>query len=98
MTVTNLATAAKSFTVSVADDGTDGVTFATNGGTFTLAPGASRAVALTVTSSKNAVDGNRFAQVNVSSGGATVAHAALYTLVGEGDAAPGRHMAPPPFA
>lgn len=98
MTVTNLATTARTFTVAVADDGADGVTFATTGGTFTLAPGASRAVALTVTSTKGAVDGHRFAQVNVASGGATVAHAALYTLVGSGDAAPGQHMTPPPFA
>ena len=98
MTVTNLAAAARTFTVAVADDGADGVTFATSGGTFTLAPGASRAVTLTATSTKNAVDGHRFAQVNVSTGGVTVAHAALYTLVGAGDAAPGRHMAPPPFA
>lgn len=98
MTVTNLTTTTRSFTVAVADDGSDGVTFATTGGTFTLAPGASRAVPLTVNTSRNAVDGHRFAQVNVSSGGVTVAHAALYTLVGEGAAAPGRHMAPPPFA
>jgi hypothetical protein len=98
MTVTNLATTARTFTVAVADDGADGVTFATTGGTFTLAPGASRAVALTVTSTKGAADGHRYAQVNVSSGGATVAHAAMYTLVGSGDAAPGQHMAPPPFA
>lgn len=98
MTVTNLTTTTRSFTVAVADDGADGVTFATTGGTFTLAPGASQAVALTVTAAKNAADGHRFAQVNVSSEGVTVAHAALYTLVGEGDAAPGKHMAPPPFA
>lgn len=98
MTVTNLATVTRSFTAAVADDGADGVTFAASGGSFTLAPGASQAVKLTVTSTKNAVDGHRFAQVKVSSGGGTVAHAALYTLIGAGDAAPGRHMAPPPFA
>jgi subtilisin family serine protease len=98
MTVTNLATTTKTFAVAVADDGADGVTFATSGGSFTLAPGASQSVKLTVTSTKNAVDGHRFAQLNVSSGGVTVAHAALYTLIGAGDAAPGRHMAPPPFA
>jgi subtilisin family serine protease len=100
ITVTNISNAAKTFAVSVVDsDGADGVAFAGgSGGAFTLAPGASKTVTVTVTSTKKAADGNRYGQLNVTSGGVTVAHAALFMLVGEGDAAPGQHMAPPPKA
>jgi subtilisin family serine protease len=51
-TVTTLATTTRTFAVAVADDGADGVTFATSGASFTLAPGASQSVKLTVTSTK----------------------------------------------
>ena len=84
--------------MAVADDAADGVLFTTSGGTFTLAPGASRAVAVTMVATKGAADGHRQATLRVSTGGVEVAHAMLYTLVGSGDRAPGQHMLPPPKA
>jgi minor extracellular serine protease Vpr len=96
--VTNLSSTAKTFTVAVTDDAADGVTFGTTGGTFTLAPGASRAVSVSMTSTKGVADGNYQATLRVSSGGVEVAHAMLFALVGEGDRAPGQHMLPPPMA
>lgn len=97
LVLTNLGDAAKTFTVAVNDDGSDGVTFAASG-TFTLAPGATQAFTVTVTSTKGAPDGHHQAKLAVSAGGIEVAHARLYTLVGEGDRAPGQHMLPPPKA
>jgi hypothetical protein len=96
--ITNLAGASKTFTVAVVDDGSDGVVFSTNGGTFTLAPGASRNVTVTMTSAKGAPDGAPQATLRVTSSAVEVAHAALFVLVGEGDLAPGQHQLPPPKA
>ena len=96
--ITNLASVAKTFTVAVADDNSDGVLFSTSGGTFTLAPGSSRNVTVTMASTKSAPDGNHQATLTVASGGAEVAHAMLFTLVGEGDRSPGQHQLPPPKA
>jgi hypothetical protein len=84
--------------VSVSDTASDGVTFATNGGTVTLAAGASATFTVSLTAAKNAADGHKQATLRVSSGGSEVAHAMLYVLVGEGERAPGRHMLPPPKA
>jgi subtilisin family serine protease len=98
MTITNLSGSARTYTVSVVDSADDGVVFSGGVASFTLAPGASKVVSLSAASTKKAVDGNRYAQVVVASGGVAVAHAALFLLVGEGDAAPGQHMLPPPFA
>jgi minor extracellular serine protease Vpr len=53
---------------------------------------------VTATTFKGAADGHRQATLRVSAGGTEVAHAMLYQLVGSGDAAPGQHMLPPPFA
>ena len=96
--ITNLSEVARSFTVAVQDDAADGVTFSTSGGTFTLAPGASRAVTVAVSSGRGAPEGHHQAELTVTSGQAEVAHAMLYALVGQGDRAPGRHMLPPPKA
>lgn len=67
---------------------------------FTLAPGASRTVAVTVTVTrrKRTADGHYQATLRVSAAGTEVAHAMLYTLIGTGDAAVGQHQLPPPFA
>ena len=72
--------------------------FGTSGGSFTLAPGASQTVTVTVAATKGAADGHHQATLRVTSGAVEVAHAMLYTLVGEGDRAPGQHMVPPPKA
>jgi minor extracellular serine protease Vpr len=98
MTVTNIGDTSRSYTVSVNDASADGVTFATSGGSFTLAAGASRAVTITAQSTKAVPNGHKQATLRVTSGGTEVAHAMLYTLVGVSQRAPGRHMTPPPFA
>lgn len=96
--ITNLSSTTKTFTVAVADDASDGVLFSTTGGTFTLAAGASRTVSVSMVAAKGAPDGNHQATLRVTTGGVEVAHAMLFTLVGEGDRAPGQHMLPPPKA
>ena len=96
-TIRNVTSSAKTYTVAVSDTAADGAAFA-GGGTFTLAPGASRTVTVTVTTAKGVADGFKQAFLRVSTGGTEVAHAALFALVGEGQAAPGRHQLPPPKA
>jgi len=96
--VTNLSGSTRTYSAAVSDVLADGVTFGGAGGSFTLAPGQSTAVTVTVVATKGAADGHKWATLRVSSGGSEVAHGMLYTLVGEGDAAPGQHQLPPPFA
>ena len=96
--ITNISSATKTFTVSVTDTSSDGVQFGTNGGTVTLAAGASATFKVSAVSSKGVTDGHKQATLRVSVGGTEVAHAMLYVLVGEGERAPGRHMLPPPKA
>jgi subtilisin family serine protease len=96
--ITNLAGATKTFTVTLADDASDGVLFSTNAGTMTLGPGQATNATVTMAASKGVADGNRQATLRVTSGGVEVAHAMVFVLVGEGDRAPGQHMLPPPKA
>jgi minor extracellular serine protease Vpr len=98
VTITNISDAPQVFALSVSDDASDGVTFATNGGTVSLAPGASATFRVSATAAKNAADGHKQATLRVSVAGNEVAHAMLYVLIGEGERAPGRHMLPPPKA
>ncbi|HET7734429.1 MAG TPA: S8 family serine peptidase [Nocardioidaceae bacterium] len=94
--VTNTTGSSASYSATVQDAAADGATFA-GGGSFTLAAGESRAVTVTLSVLKRAADGHKWATLRVSRGGAEVAHAMLFTLVGEGVAAPGQHMTPPAF-
>jgi hypothetical protein len=96
--VTNLTGATATFAIALADDASDGVTFAVGTAAVTLAPGASATVGVTAVAQRAIADGPRQAFVRVSTGGVEVAHGAVYALVGSGDAAPGQHMLPPPFA
>ena len=96
--VTNISTAPRAYVAAVADDAGDGVLFATTKNTFTLQPGQSTTIPVTATATKKASQGQRQAMLRLSIGGVEVAHAALWTLIGSGDRAPGQHMAPPPFA
>jgi len=79
----------------VGDDLADGLTFGTTGSSVTVAPGQSSTVTVTAVGTKGAADGNKWATLRLGSGGVEVAHAMLYALVGEGDAAPGQHQLPP---
>jgi len=96
--VTNLSGTEMTYSAAVTDNLADGVTFVVSGDSFTLDPGESASVTVTATSVKRAADGHKWATLRISSGGAEVAHGMLYTLVGEGDQAPGQHQLPPPFA
>ena len=97
LTLTNLGTAAASFSWSVVDTLNDGVTFS---GTqsATVAAGASTTITLSATATKGAADGHKWATLRITNGNNEVAHAMLYVLVGEGDRAPGQHQLPPPKA
>jgi subtilisin family serine protease len=90
--ITNLTGATRTFSAAVADSSADGVTFATNGGAFTLAPGASHTINVSVVVAKAAADGPRQAFLRLTAGGAEVAHSVLFTFVGEGARAPGPHL------
>jgi minor extracellular serine protease Vpr len=90
--VTNLTASTATMAASVADDGTDGVTFATSGGTLTLGPGATGQLSVSVAVAKGAADGPRQATVRLTSGGVEVAHSVVFVFVGEGDRAPGPHL------
>jgi minor extracellular serine protease Vpr len=96
--ITNLAAVPKTFTVTLADDASDGVLFSTNAGTVTLGPGQATSATVTMDAAKAAADGNRQATLRVMSAGVEVAHAMVFVLVGEGDRAPGQHQLPPPKA
>ena len=80
------------------DTASDGVQFGTNGGSVTLAAGASATFKVSAVASKGATDGHKQATLRVSVGATEIGHAMLYVLIGEGERAPGRHMLPPPKA
>lgn len=97
ITITNIGAASQTFNAVVVDSTSDGADF-TGSASFTLTPGGSRSVTISVAVAKQAADGNKQAVLRVSSGGTEVAHGMLFVLVGSGDAAPGQHMVPPPKA
>ena len=67
--VTNSSGASATYTVAVDDGSADGATFS-GGGTFTLAPGESRVVTVTLAVVKRAAEGHKWATLRISSGGA----------------------------
>ncbi|MFW5468746.1 S8 family serine peptidase [Knoellia sp. CPCC 206435] len=93
--VTNTSDSATSVSVVVSGDAPDGVTFRVTPGTAALAPGASTTVTVTATPTKGAAEAFYQAQVDVRAGGAVAAHGMLFTVVGQGVAAPGQHQTPP---
>ena len=95
ITLTNTSGSTKSFTVSVADDAADGVTYSVSSTTISLAAGASATVPVTVATAKGAPDGFYQAKLVVSAGGAELAHGVLFTAIGAGVGAPGQHTDPP---
>jgi subtilisin family serine protease len=97
-TVMNIDDVARTYTVALADDASDGVLFSTSATSFTLQPGTSRSITIDAVATRRITEGPRQATLRVSSGGFEVAHSVVYVLIGSGDRAPGQHMAPPPFA
>jgi minor extracellular serine protease Vpr len=80
VTVTNLG-AGGSFSLTVADVTSSGVSFAVSPRTLTLGAGESGTAVVTMNAAKRAAFSDHQATLSVSSGGVEVAHAAGYTLV-----------------
>jgi subtilisin family serine protease len=80
VSVTN-AGATGTFSFAVADAAGNGVSFAVNPSTLTLAAGASGTITVTAAAAKGAAAGDNQATLSVSKSGVEVAHAAVYTLV-----------------
>jgi subtilisin family serine protease len=92
--LTNITATAKTYTVAISDDASDGVLFS-GGGTVTVSAGASASVTISIATGKGAADGNRQATVRVSASGGEIAHAVAFALIGSGTGAPGQHLLPP---
>jgi len=80
VTVTNLG-ASGSFSLTVADLTSSGVSFAVNPSTLTISAGESGTAVVTMNAAKGAALNDHQATLSLSSGGVEVAHAAVYTLV-----------------
>jgi minor extracellular serine protease Vpr len=80
VTVTNLG-ASGSFSLTVADVTSSGVSFAVSPSTLTLGAGESGTALVTMNAAKGAALNDHQATLSLSSGGVEVAHAAVYTLV-----------------
>jgi hypothetical protein len=80
VTVTNLG-ASGSFSLSVADVTSSGVSFAVSPSTLTLGAGESGTAVVTMDAVKDAALNDHQATLSLSSGGVEVAHAAVYTFV-----------------
>jgi len=80
VTVTNLG-ASGSFSLTVADVTSSGVSFAVSPSTLIIGGGESGTAVVTMNAAKGAAFNDHQATLSLSSGGVEVAHAAVYTLV-----------------
>jgi len=80
VTVTNLG-ASGSFSLTLADVTSSGVSFAVSPSSLTLGAGESGTAVVTMNAAKGAALDDHQATLSLSSGGVEVAHAAVYTLV-----------------
>jgi len=80
VTVTNLG-ASGSFSLTLADVTSSGVSFAVSPSSLTLGAGESGTAVVTMNAAKGAALNDHQATLSLSSGGVEVAHAAVYTLV-----------------
>ena len=80
LTLSNISGAAKTFNVSVGA-GDASVAYSVSPASLSLASGASGVVTVTMTASQGAAKGDHSAKLAVSSGGAEVAHAVVYTFI-----------------
>jgi len=78
--ITNLRSLTHTYTFSIAGGGS-GVAFSLNVSAFTLTPGESKTILVTMTADKGATLGDHQAQLNVSGIGSQCAHMALYTFI-----------------
>lgn len=79
--LTNLSSAAQTFSLQVTEASGAAVAFAVSGESVTLAPGASVSVAVSMSALKAASVGPKQAVLQVSAGGTVVANAMLFTLI-----------------
>jgi minor extracellular serine protease Vpr len=80
VTLTNLSGAPKTFALAIVDAETSGVTYSLSRSGVALGAGESATVIVTMTAVRGA-SGDQQAVLDVTLGGQSVAHAALYTLV-----------------
>jgi subtilisin family serine protease len=80
VTLTNLGSSTATFSASVGA-GDRSVAYSVSGGTLTLGPRAAGAIRIMMTAVMGAVPGDHQAVLTIGSGGTTVAHAAVYTLI-----------------
>ncbi|QSI77002.1 S8 family serine peptidase [Niveibacterium microcysteis] len=81
VTLTNLSGAAQTYSLAVGPVSGSGVGFSVSTPSVTLAAGASTTVSVSANAAQGATAGGKQAVLWISSGGAPVAHAVLYTLV-----------------
>lgn len=81
VTVTNLGGARGSFSLSVADVTSSGVSFAVSPSTLSIGAGESATATVTMSAAKGAALADHQATLSVGRGGVEVAHAAVYTFV-----------------
>jgi len=79
--VTNLGSAAATWSLGIADTTGTGVAFSASPSTVNLAAGASATVTVTMTAAKGASGGDHQAWLTVKAGSTLVAHAAVYAIV-----------------
>jgi subtilisin family serine protease len=79
--LTNVSGAPATFTLAVGSSSGTGVSYGVSGTPVTLAAGATATVQVTMTAAKNSSRGHHRAWLEISSSGANVAHAAVYTFV-----------------
>jgi len=79
--ITNLGAGSRTYTLSVGTSTGTGVGYSVSPASVTLAAGASATVTVTMNAAKTASAGDHFTTLRISSGGAEVAHAVVYTLI-----------------
>lgn len=82
VTLTNLGASAATWSLAVTDNSPDtSVSYAVSPSSVSLAPGASATVTVTMSAARGASAGGHQATLDVASGGTSIAHAVLYTLI-----------------
>ena len=81
VTFTNLTGSSKTYSLALSGASSGGVTFGLSTTSVTLGAGESASVWVTLATAKGAAGGDHQAQLNISVGGAQVAHAALYVFM-----------------
>ena len=80
ITLTNVSGASKTYGLAVSG-GASGISYSLSATSVTVAAGESATVVVSMNATPGASQGGKQAALEISSGGANIAHAALYTLV-----------------